>query len=383
MFWRGKSLEGPIKITYMIDVLDTNLAGTENQLIKLINGLNPKRFNVHLLCFRRHPWFEANAASLQCSSSVIQISRFSAPSAYLNFLKLVAFLKETRPDIVHTFFPVANILGVTAAALARTKVIVSSRRDYGEWMNRRYLVATKLANRFAKKIVANSNPVKRLTEKKEKVTQGKVEVIYNGIDAGAFRIPDRDDSLKRRLNIPDHHKVVGIVANFRPMKRHYTFIKAAKEILKTRRDVSFLLIGEGPLKEETERFTRSLGIEPHIFFAGAQAQIVPFLSIMDVGVNCSDGEGLSNAIMEYMAAGVPCVVSNAGGNPDLIAHEVNGYTFELDDYQSLTHFVLKLLYRDEIRDKFARSAKEKIEREMSLDVILSKYEGFYEKLINA
>jgi glycosyltransferase involved in cell wall biosynthesis len=372
----------PIKITYIIDVLDTDMAGTENQLIKLINGLDHNTFRIQLVCLSDHPWFNANASSLKCSSTVIEIRRFKKLHTYLNFLKLVRMLRRDRPDIVHTFFPVGNIVGVMAARLAGIKHILSSRRDYGEWMNGHYLTATKIANRFVGKIIANSTIVKDLTLRRENIKNGKVEVIYNGINAAAFENITRDALLKSKLDIPDNHQVVGIVANFRPMKHHYTFIKAAKEVVKHRDDVTFLLVGSGPLKEEIERLAGSLNMLDRLRFVGRQKEILPYLSIMDIGVNCSEAEGLSNAVMEYMAAGIACVVSDAGGNPDLITNDVNGYTFSLDDHQTLATLILRLLAHPATRDRFIKNAREKIRKEMSLEVMFSTYQTFYKSLID-
>lgn len=371
-----------LKITFIIDILDSDLGGTENQLIKMINGLNKKKFQVELICFDNHPWFEANARDLDCDSRVIAINRFKKVYTYVNFLRLVNHLRKEKPDVLHTFFPAGNTLGVFAGKLAGVKNIVSSRRDYGEWMLGPYLFTTKVANRFVKRIVANSYMVKELTERKELVAGGKVDVIYNGINTDLFANMKPDTALKNRLRIPERNKVVGIVANFRPMKHHYTFLKAAAEILKIRKDVDFILVGTGQLREDTEKIARTLDISESVHFAGPQKNVRPYLSIMDAGVNCSEGEGLSNAVMEYMAAGVPAVVSNAGGNPDLITHDVNGYVFELDDHQELASFILKLLDDGETRDRFAKKALEKIQREMSLKAILSEYESFYQRLVN-
>lgn len=377
-----EKMKSRVKITFMIDILDSNLGGTENQLIKMINGLDKRDFQVELICFDNHPWFEANAKTLDCSSRVIAINRLKKTYSYINFLKLVSHLRSEKPDVVHTFFPAGNTLGVFAARLAGVKNVISSRRDYGEWMQGPYLFTTKVANRFVARIIANSYMVKELTERKELVSGGKVDVIYNGIDTGLFRDILPDLGLKKKLGIPLENRVVGIVANFRPMKHHYTFVKAANEILKTRKDVDFVLVGTGQLKEETERLAAGLKISERMHFAGPQKNVRPYLSIMDVGVNCSEGEGLSNAVMEYMAAGVPAVVSNAGGNPDLITHEVNGYVFPLDDHAALASFILRLLDDKTAGERFARSALEKVRKEMSLEAMIAKYEGFYKRLAN-
>jgi len=374
-------MNGKIKLTYMIDVLDTNLAGTENQLIKMINGVDKRKFAVELICFSDHPWFQANKATLDCTTRIFPMARFKKPATYLNFIKLVNYLRRAKPDVVHTFFPVGNIIGVLASRLAGVKVIISSRRDYGEWMSPKYLFFTKLANRFVTSIIANSKAVRELTIEKEAPGEGKVGVIYNGIDPDFCKGLRRDDGLRKSLKIPEGNLVAGIIANFRPMKHHHTFIMAASEVLKTRRDVTFLLIGSGRLKAEMERLVDELKVGDNVIFPGSQRDVLPYLSIMDVGVNCSEGEGLSNAVMEYMCAGVPCVVSRAGGNPDLIDDGVNGLTFDIDDYKTLASAILKLFGDEVARGRLVAEARRKIEREMALGVIISRYEELYSGLV--
>lgn len=374
-------MKRPIKITYMIDVLDTDLAGTENQLIKMINGLDRNKFEINLICLSTHPWIETNRASLKCKIDIIEMNKFKKPSTYLNFIKLARFFKDTSPDIVHTFFPVCNVIGVLAARIAGVGCILSSRRDYGEWMSSHYLRATRFANMFVTGIVANSTQVRDLTIGKEGFDGNRIKVIYNGIDTDKFRNIRYDNELRMELGIPEGNKVVGIIANFRPMKHHHTFIRAAEIVLRQRQDITFILIGTGQLKREMEGLASSLGIERGIIFVGPRNDITRFLSIMDIGVNCSEGEGLSNAIMEYMATGIVCVVSDAGGNPDLITDNVNGFVFKLDDYEKLATLLVTALTNKPICDGFIRKSSEKIESEMSLKAILSTYENFYKGLV--
>lgn len=370
----------PIDIAYMIDVLDTDMAGTENQLIKMINGLDRKHFRVRLVCLSDHPWLRANASSLACASKTFEIRKFKRISTYLDFLRLVGWLRRDRPDIVHTFFPVSNIVGVLAARMAGVKTVVSSRRDYGEWMRPSYLAATKFVNRFASAIVANSSAVGELTRRKEAVSNGKVRVILNGLDLTPFVHLTRNRDLQHELSIPNDAKIIGLVANFRPMKNHHTFFRAAREILTARPDAYFLLVGDGQLLGQSRQLAEELGLLDHCRFAGRRQDVLPLISIMDVGVNCSEMEGLSNAVMEYMAAGVPCVVSRSGGNPDLITHGVHGYTFELDDVGALARWTLELLANSDRGKALAAAAREKIEREMSLQAMLANYEALYASL---
>jgi len=372
---------GLIKITYIIDQFIGRLGGTENQLLKLIRGLDKNKFQVQLVSLDGTDWLQKNASLFECECKMLSINRTDKLSTYVNYFKLIKYLQTYKADVVHTFFPLSNSLCVMAAKVAGVKNIVSSRRDYGEWMNNKYLIATRLANLAVKKIVVNAQSVKDLTKMMEKVSDDKIQVILNGIDTSLYQSVHQDYDLKKVLQIPDRNKVIGIIANFREMKHHHIFIQAAHKMLKTRQDISFILIGGGSRESHIKALAESLKIANNVWFCGQQEDVIPYLSIMDVGINCSKREGLSNAVMEYMATGVPCVVSDAGGNTDLITHDVNGYVFALDDYQTLAHLSLKLLADAQTRGKFIAKAREKIEQEMSMEKMIGKYETLYENLV--
>jgi polysaccharide deacetylase family protein (PEP-CTERM system associated) len=373
----------PVRLVLMIDRIGSNLAGTENQLLKIVKGLDRRRFDIHLICLDDRPWFQQHRSEFNCATYLIPINRFRQPGTYVNFLRLVGLLRRLAPDVVHTFFPVANIVGVLAARIARVHHIVSSRRDYGEWMLPRYLIATRFANRFVSRVVTNSPQVKALTQRMENVPANRIEVIYNGIDLAGSSGLRRDEALKQSLGIPAGNKVVGIVANFRPMKRHETFVRAAEEVLRQRSDVDFVLLGEAFVQgrqDQLESLARSLGVRERLHFLGRRPEVLRYLSFTDIGVNCSQGEGLSNAVMEYMAAGVPCVVSDSGGNPDLVSPDVHGAVFRLDDHKGLAAEILRLLDDPQRCKRYAENARRRIDTEMSLPAMLRAYEGFYERL---
>lgn len=375
-----------MRITFIIDHYNNELGGTENQLEKMIQGLSGQ-FDIELISLRPSKWLATRGRELNCRISVFQIDNFKRLYTYRNFLKLIGHLRRTGPDVAHTFFPVANIVGVIAARLAGVRTIVASRRDYGEWMSRRYLFMTRIANRLVTRIVTNSNQVKRLTEQVEHFPGDRINVIYNGIVMDSFDRAAPALELKHPLLIPAGNKVVGLIANYRPMKRHETFVRAANEIVQKRDDIDFLLVGvdsvPGEPKKAIQQLVASLGIAHRVHFAHANGNVRDFLSIVDVGVNCSEGEGLSNAIMEYMAAEVPCVVSDSGGNPDLITDNVNGYTFVLGDHQALAQRILHIIDDEPARRRFTHNAKEKVRNEMSLEAMLGHFARFYQSLGNA
>lgn len=382
---RGTPAPSRVKVTFIIDHLYSSSAGTESQLVKLMNGLDPARFEARLVCFNESPWIEKNRGSLAGETAVLVINRMGRPGTYANFLRLVSLLRGQRPDVVHTFFPVANILGVLAARLAGVKRIVSSRRDLGIWMRKDYLWATRFANRFASRVAVNSTSVAELTRRVERVDDGRIELIYNGLDLGLFSGLTRDDRLKQELGIARENKVVGIVANYRPVKRHDIFVRAAQLVLQRRKDVDFLLVGQeeptNPIQFRTEALARDLGIRERLHFAAGQKGVMRYLSIMDIGVNCSESEGFSNAVMEYMAAGVACVVSDGGGNPELVRAGERGAVFRVNDHEALAAEILRLCEDEPLRRRYVVAARLRMEREMSLAAMLKAHEALYLRLV--
>ena len=377
-----------IRLALVIDTVATNAAGTEQQLLKVVQGLDKGRFEVELLCLRRHAWLDAHAGTVGCPVTVFDVGSMRRLKTIGSFLELARYMRKSRFDVVHTFFPVANILGVLAARLAGVCAIVSSRRDYGEWMTGPYLAATRLANRFVTRVLTNGSRVKELTVRVEGIKPELVEVIRNGIDVAKYAGYPPDAGLRTRLGVSATSKLVGKVANFRPMKHHAVLVRAAAEVLRARDDVDFLLIGattadaEGTrLRDEVVALARELGVEGRIHLVGGQSDVRPFLSIMDVGVNCSEGEGLSNAIMEYMASGVACVVSDSGGNPDLVEDRQTGRLFALDDHKALAGILLEMLENNALRRDLADRARRRLEQEMGMEVMLRRFRGFYEGVL--
>jgi glycosyltransferase involved in cell wall biosynthesis len=273
-------------------------------------------------------------------------------------------------------------LGVLAAWFAGSRTIIASRRDYGDGLDSKDLMLLRFSNRFIKALITNSTPVKELTFKKEKYSRNKIIVMYNGIELNGK--PDqyiKVKSIKSHLKIPVDSQVVGIVANLRKMKRHITLIKAAAEVIKKAPNIKFVLVGDGPLRKDLQEKARQYKIQDHMYFAGSQTDILPYLKMFDIGVNCSANEGMSNAIMEYMIYGIPSIVSFAGGNPELIENGVNGFTFKLDNHIELAEKILLILDNRELQEKFINNSQKKIQSKFSIEHMINSYDILFKRLI--
>lgn len=370
-----------MKVTFVIDFLATAHAGTENQLLKLVEGLCGEH-DVELVCLRSTPWLEAHRSELPVKVTVFDFVSMLHWKLPLNLWRLTRHFQRTRPDVVHAFFPVANICAVFAAHMAGVAAILSSRRDYGHWMNAHYLAATRLANRFVTRIVANADQVRDLTARVEGFPAERIEVIYNGIDPSRFEVDEPDEALRTALGIATGPKLITLVGNIRPIKRHDTLIDAARLLVDQGRDIRLLFVGgNNGNRDEVVRHVAASGLDDRVHFVRAEGDIERYLSISDVGVNCSESEGLSNAIMEYMAAGVPAVVSRGGGNVDLVKNEVHGLTFPVGDAPALAAAIARMLDDTAFRDACVRRARQRIHEEMALPVALQRSVDLYRELL--
>jgi glycosyltransferase involved in cell wall biosynthesis len=373
-----------VKLMFCIDFIFGSTEGTENQLIKMINNLDHNKYEIFLLCLRNTPWLEENKLRLKCSVTAFNYneSNHKDPRNLISIWKTVKHMKEVKPDIVIVFFKVSYFLGVVAARLAGVKSIISTRRDYGLWYDDKSLHVLRIINRLLQGIITNSQQVKDLTCSKEHIDPAKVHVIYNGIEAEVFCFPSGPDLLlKESTGIPLNNKVIGLTAGLRTMKNHKTFLYAAKRVLEVKADVSFVLIGDGHLREELENYAKDLAIRQSVYFLGWQTDVPRYLSFFDIGVNCSSMEGLSNAIMEYMASGIPCIVSDAGGNSELIKNGDNGYTFTVGDGDALAELILSLLQDDQKQKNFATRSKTIVQNHMTIQAMISSYEKYFDKIV--
>lgn len=371
-----------IKLLVVIDYIWGIRGGTETQVSLLLKNLDRNKYEIYLICLRNSDWLEKSGSVLNCKIKAFNIKAKLNPTIIISFFRLIQYIKKIKPDIVITFFRESNIIGVIAAKLAGTKQIVSTRRDYGLWLQSRGYRFLILANKFVKGIVTNSEKVKELTSKEEKFDASKIKVIYNGLQYDGYKTnPDENRRLKRELGILENNKIVGIIANLRPMKRYHTFINAANYVLEKNRKVDFVIIGDGLLRKELEMLTEELGISKLVHFAGSREDVLPYLSIFDIGVNCSANEGLSNAIMEYMAYGVPCIVSRSGGNEELIMNDVNGYTFELDNHEELGNLIIDLLSNSRLQRDFTIKSKRKILRQLNIENMVDAYDSYFSGIL--
>lgn len=243
---------------------------------------------------------------------------------------------------------------------------------YARWL-------LNITNLWVTAIIANSETVKQHCLQQEKfVANQKIWVIYNGIDLYRYTVNISKEKKKKELQISNNTQVVGMVASLHPRKGHSDFLKAASIVLRTYPHTVFLLVGrdEG-MKSELETLARALHIHSSVFFTGERDDISELLSIFDVQVSSSYAEGLSNAILEGMAAGNPVVATEIGGNPELIVHGETGFLVPPGEVSRLAEMIMRLLEDKNLRVRMGNAGRQRVEKLFGMEQMIQHTERLY------
>lgn len=357
-----------VPILYIIDSLTHG--GTEKQLVQLINALNGSHFRPHICTLKASGGL---FDELEVPKVCLNFQSFVRPSIIAVQRRLINFINKHQIQIIQTFFQDPFLLAALVKSNTGVKLI-GSFRDLGFWRTRTESIKMRIACVFFDGFTANSQAVKDYIVSNDKIQHDKIEVIYNGIDLNALPRP--------ALLAQQQNPIVGIVANLnRPVKRVEDFIRAAALVAKQQTTVRFVVIGGGHLQASLIEIAKSLDLSKRITFTGRVDNPLDYVKDFSVGVITSETEGFCNAIIEYMALGVPVVATATGGNLEIIHSEKNGYLYPVGDYQALAGRIIHLLAQPEKRRTMAQAGQEIIKREFSLEKMVHHHHVFYNKFI--
>lgn len=320
---RAKNENRCMKVAFVIDQIADWEGGTERQLRTLIESLDRRYFEPKLFFIFRDP--NLPTETLPCAAEWVCQDVSSKTSFYSRVLRLTRALRKFRPDVVQTFFVEGIVAGTIAASLARAPAIVVSWRNAGDWMKLRHRIAFRGVAALADKWQPNSGVGWGQIRRTQKVSASRIELLPNALDLSKFNPPSQMErrEARQQLKIDGKGPVFVSVAALVPVKDFKTLINGVKRIENEVPDAQFLIVGDGPLRQELEQHSRDLGLSHMIHFAGRQVDVRPYLAAADFAVLTSKSEGSSNSVLEYMAMGLPSVVSDIAPNREL----VNGVFF--------------------------------------------------------
>lgn len=370
----------PIRVAFLIDRIDYEFGGTERQLVLLLRHLDRQRFAPTLCCLQDSQWLRDHREL--CATYVLGFRSFFRPGDWVRIARFAGFLRRAGIDILQTHFRDGNIVGTVAGRLAGTRCIVATRRNLGYWHSRRELAVVRWLNPWVTHFIANARAIRDYVCEVERVPAGRVSVIYNGLELAEFAHPAPAEraSRKERLGVDPSAPLVVSVANLRPVKGVDVFVRAAARVAARAPHARFLAVGDGPDREALVALAAELGLGERLAFLGQRRDVAEILGAADVGVLSSHSEGLSNALIEYMAAGLPVVCTDVGGNRELVAHGQNGLRVPAADPQALGAAILDLLRDPQTASRLGEEARRRVAAMFGVQRYVDETQAYYERI---
>jgi glycosyltransferase involved in cell wall biosynthesis len=287
-------------------------------------------------------------------------------------------------DIVHTFFPASDLLGAAVAKAARRPIVISSRRDMGYRRSRLHRLAYRMGRGLYDQVHAVAEEVRREHIREDGLDPRKVVTVYNGIDVTTIDAarPERPSDILPGAECP----VVVSVGNIRPVKGFENLVRTAAIVCETMPDVKFLIIGafqDAACLKSIENLARSLNVEKNIVFAGRRARVPSILKTCDVFYLPSHSEGLSNALLEATACGLPCVATDVGGNGEVVEQGRSGYLVPRNEPRAAADRIVALLRDKRLTVEMGRAGRRIAETKFSMDGMVNRITDLYDGLLAA
>ena len=364
-------------ILLVLDQFPKTLGGGERIVLRLAALLPQYGYRASILTFFVHPESTVLASS-PCPIYVLPLRRTYDLKAFRAALDFRRFLKQQRIQIVQTFFESSDIWAGFVTKVMSSAKLIWSRRDMGILRTSKHHVAYRVMSDAPDAVFAVSEQVRQHCIEVDRIAPGRVQTIYNGLD-----LSDWSDPL-RPARAPGEF-LVTTVGNIRRVKGHDIFIKAAATIVQQFPGASFSIAGEvleSDYFEELQTLVHDLNLSDHFRFVGGVTNLRQHLSNADVFVLPSRSEGFSNAIVEAMAASLPIVATNVGGNAEAVKDNISGFIVPTEDPVALSAAILRLLADPNRARAMGIAGKALAAEQFTTDAMMKRIIAVYASLLS-
>lgn len=287
------------------------------------------------------------------------------------------FIKYSNIDILHSHGYKSNFYAILATLFMNTQKVTTCHNWIGTGYKMKFYEKLDkfLLNRFDKVISVSSLIEKEILD--NGISKSKVVIIDNGIDIDKFTDVKNIDYLRKEFNLNSDSKIIGTIGRLSAEKGLLYFLEASKRVLGKFPHTKFLIVGDGPLRQELQKESVKLGIEKDVIFTGIRNDIPEVLSLMDIFVLPSLKEGLPISLLEAMAAKKSIIATNVGGVPGVIKNGDSGILIEPKDVQGLVDNIIELIKNRKKAIFLAQNAYEKVKKEFSSKKMAEKYIWVY------
>jgi len=340
---------------------DMRIGGTEMVIKNIIEGNSDANIEMSIYCIEAPlgPWGE----DLKASGTPIAVEERQPGFDRSLISKIRKHIKDNDIDILHCHQYTPWVYGTLAAAFTKTKVIFTEHgRFYPDSSSWKRKLVNPVLNKFTSAVTAISEATRDALVEFECIKKSDIDVVYNGIK-------------------PLEPSTGGTVARLDPIKNQSMLIEAFAEAEKYIAEAYLLIVGDGELMTSLNAQVERLGLQHKVIFTGYKATPTNYLAIMDVFLLPSLSEGTSMTLLEAMSIGKPCVVTNAGGNPEIVAHSKTGLVTANDNQEELKEALITISESEKMRASFSESAIARFYELFHVNKMMAQYSKIYKKVL--
>jgi glycosyltransferase involved in cell wall biosynthesis len=366
-----------IRVLFLLDCLYGNAGGgSERQFLKLYQqsetlGIIPfVVFLRHATIHQKLPWLHP--------PHVLDLNSLISTRLYKSLCELKSFIKINHIQIVHTLFDDATIIGILLKIIQPNIPVICSQRNLGHAHQgiKKKLIANSLRN--ADRVLVNANIISEMLVTDYHVSRQNILMIPNIHEPILANKAPRADKELNKLK-QDDHKIVLTIANLREVKGIDDLIAAAR--LLQHKPIRFVVVGDGGGYAEYYEKIRSYGLLDKVVLLGQQEDVSPYLLSADIAVLPSRSEGSSNALIEYMLAGLPIIATNVGGNAEALGE--NNYCSLLippRHPELMAQMIDKLIVDQALAKRLGLAAQKRANSLFMSNTVLALYRTLYNEL---
>ncbi|WP_020408728.1 glycosyltransferase [Hahella ganghwensis] len=367
----------PIKVLHV--TYDMRIGGTEQVIKSLIENTDATKVDMSIFCIES-PLGPFADDLLKEGVQITALSR--QPGFDVNLIKGIRqHIQDHDIDIVHCHQYTPYVYGVIAALFSRARVIFT---EHGRFYPDRSSWKRKLVNPWLHRITAATTAISAATRTAlavyENIPESDIQVIYNGIKA-LQADETQVKALREELAIPKDALCLGTVARLDPIKNHPMMLKAFKRVLGAGISARLIIVGDGDERKTITDLIKELQLESHVILTGYDPKPQRYLALMDVYLLSSLSEGTSMTLLETMSLGKACVVTDAGGNPEIVEHGVTGLVTPNDDAEAFANGIIEICCAEETRLEMGVKARKRFDQLFSVESMVSAFQQLYSKAL--
>jgi glycosyltransferase involved in cell wall biosynthesis len=352
------------------------IGGTPRHLLEVLGHLDRTRFTPAVYCLKAGPE-SAFLARLRALGVEVLDGRTAETFRGLRWvpavLRLAALLRRRRIPVVQSYLLHANFLASLAGRLARVPVVVTSVRSLDVYAGHERVVA-RLSNRLADRVMVCGEAVRRHVHQAEGCPLEKLAVVPNGVDLARVARPASAAWPAELAGVP----IVGAVGRLAPKKAQGDLLDAVPHVVDRVPAARVVLVGDGPDRAALEARARALGVAERVRFLGAVGDAETLMARLDVFVLPSRLEGMSNALLEAMAAGRPVVATDVGANAELVVDGVTGFVVPPARPDRLAEAIVTLLKDPERARVMGAAGRARVAEAFTVERMVERLQRLYD-----